>query len=313
MLGGEEGSGLTRCLHSTGGVLGVYQTAPHVTMIRTVVPNRLLSWLRSTPHRGARSSSRALVATALQPAGVYDLRATPNVAHVEEWRIFHDFVRVLTTATVPDIARFHARHVVPYEAYLRGISPTLVFEDGSYRRGAPVLLPLTFDVCARLMERALREAITTSTDTPRTRAMIDWALSVPHGDPAHIGYAVSTLLCLGRHSNPGARQLALYLVTEKDGAFPRYLPHTCLFREALHGMDEEMCRALYARGYLTASEQSRSSLRMIASDLRGEGYYAWAGMPADARDPFLAWVLALPELGAPRSPRRRSPLPPPLG
>lgn len=205
-------------------------------------------------------------------------RALPNTRNVEEGALYQDWVETLVSGRLQDVAAFHARLLVPYEEYPRRPSeapPALV----SAQHGLLALDPPVYD---QLMERAVREALTQLTDTPRTRELLDWVLSVPHGDTAHLLAAAHTLLLRARKpGGGGSRDLALHIMRDRAAALPCGASGVHLLRTAILDMDPEVCSLLLARGYLSARETAEERA-LIAADLRGEGC---------AQHPFFAWLL----------------------
>jgi hypothetical protein len=222
----------------------------------------------------------------LPPFGLYNLNnAGENVYHVEEWKLYKDFTQVIVKGTCKEVQDFHDVYVKNYHTYLRSISSSPVRLE-FYDRGWGCNTVLDFPVYDRLMNYAVRQAITYAEDTPTVRENLSWLFRLSVVDPKQMMYALNSLIIIGRTS------LAAWLI-EQDVIEFRAVPHVYPLRQAICSENYEIAKMIYER--YPNRRIPYDELDLIRNDLVGTGKFEWRKARPDMTRPMFAWLLSLPE------------------
>lgn len=253
------------------------------------------SCFKAAESRSFATSSADVALRSMPPAAAhllvnrYALEGTDNVYHVEDWRLYKDFMLGLCSAPLAEVRAFHDAVVEPYESFLKCTSQSrtaIAFharESGLFANNS--LTTLDYPVYHRFMNRAVRNTLTDAEDMPRLREVIDWALGLKVATGEQLACALITLLIQRKYD------LARWLVD--TGAVCYKVNGTKLVRAAIHQGQLELAQLIYDRA---KGLQHGEDTENIVADLQGTGFWEWKGKPLDLSEPIFAWAASLPEI-----------------
>ena len=214
---------------------------------------------------------------------LYNLNNANNIYHVDEWKIYKDFYRLIASGTCKEVQEFHNTYIKNYHDYLRSQSQSpvrLEFKDDAW--GANTILD--YPVYDRIMNRIARRAITDAPDTPALRDTLSWMFGLCVVDPKQMMYALNTLIITKK------TPLATWLIEQGIIEF-REVQHVHPLRQAICCENYELAQLIYARyRYIPSAERE-----LIRHDLAGTGFYAWRSARPDMSSPLFVWLKSLPE------------------
>lgn len=214
----------------------------------------------------------------LSNSNSYDLNNTDNVCHVDEWKLFHDFLRVCDTNNLIEVTNFHDNYVRNYDVNLRQYSKSkdaLVFYDSAWRS----IQTLNFDIYNRFMNYSFRKSMCQNQNV--TNEIVAWFLSTGAIDDLHYHCAFNTLCHTGNLKTAkimnDLKPIDFHIHEKKE-------VHLDYFRAAASCNHLEMAKWLYSLGAHKDYVLGYSNIKKIVDSYANEEVRQWIRTLQEFRD-----------------------------